>query len=89
MSPRTTLARLGGLAGRGWAGWQRFWFDPRETSTLGVVRIVYGATIFFWTLSQLPTLLTFYGRTTASCRRLPTWGRVHGPCCRRCRGTCS
>ena len=61
MSPRAAIARLGGLAGRAWAGWQRFWFEPRETSTLAVVRIVYGVTIFFWTLSQLPTLLTFYG----------------------------
>ena len=61
MRPRAAIARLGGLAGRAWAGWQRFWFEPRETSTLAVVRIVYGVTIFFWTLSQLPTLLTFYG----------------------------
>jgi hypothetical protein len=46
---------------RGYAGWERWWFEPRETSTLAVIRIGYGVLAFLWTLSQAPTLLTFYG----------------------------
>jgi hypothetical protein len=43
------------------AGWNRFWFAPRETSTLGLFRIGLGVIAFFWTLSQLPDLFAFYG----------------------------
>jgi hypothetical protein len=50
---RNELARIYG-------GWNRFWFEPQETSTLALVRIAYGVVMFFWTLSQLPTLFTFY-----------------------------
>jgi hypothetical protein len=44
-----------------YAGWEEWWFAPRETSTLAVIRIYYGVLMFFWTLSQLPTLFTFLG----------------------------
>ncbi len=43
------------------AGWNTFWFRPEPTSTIAVVRIVFGFVATLWTLSQLPTLLTFYG----------------------------
>jgi hypothetical protein len=42
-------------------GWNTFWFRPEPTSTIAVVRIVFGAVATLWTLSQLPVLLTFYG----------------------------
>ena len=41
--------------------WNTFWFRPEPTSTLAVVRIVFGAVATLWTLSQIPTLSTFYG----------------------------
>jgi hypothetical protein len=44
-------------------GWNTFWFRPEPTSTIAVVRIVFGFVAILWTLSQLPTLLTFYGPT--------------------------
>jgi hypothetical protein len=43
------------------AGWNTFWFRPASTSTIAVVRIVFGFVATLWTLSQAPTLLTFYG----------------------------
>jgi hypothetical protein len=42
-------------------GWNTFWFRPEPTSTIAVVRIVFGFVATLWTLSQAPTLLTFYG----------------------------
>jgi hypothetical protein len=42
-------------------GWNTFWFGPEPTSTIAVVRIVFGFVATLWTLSQAPTLLTFYG----------------------------
>ncbi|MDD7916319.1 HTTM domain-containing protein [Actinomycetospora callitridis] len=42
-------------------GWNTFWFRPEPTSTIALVRIVFGFVATLWTLSQLPTLLTFYG----------------------------
>jgi hypothetical protein len=42
------------------AGWTQFWFEPEETSTLGLFRIAYGLLITFWTLSLLPDLFAFY-----------------------------
>jgi hypothetical protein len=43
------------------AGWNRFFFTPTETSTLGLLRIAYGVLITLWTLSLLPDLLAFFG----------------------------
>lgn len=42
-------------------GWNKFWFRPVPTSTIAVVRIGFGFVAILWTLSQIPTLLTFYG----------------------------
>jgi hypothetical protein len=41
--------------------WNTFWFRPEPTSTIAVVRIVFGFVATLWTLSQASTLLTFYG----------------------------
>jgi hypothetical protein len=43
------------------AGWNTFWFRPEPTSTIAVVRIVFGFVATLWTLSQAVNLLTFYG----------------------------
>jgi hypothetical protein len=34
-----------------WASWQRFWFEPEETTTLGLVRIAFGVVVMAWTVS--------------------------------------
>jgi hypothetical protein len=31
--------------------WQRFWFEPEETSTLAVVRVAFGILVLGWTLT--------------------------------------
>jgi hypothetical protein len=43
------------------SGWNTFWFRPEPTSTIAVVRIVFGFVATLWTLSQAPALLTFFG----------------------------
>lgn len=43
-------------------GWERFWFEPTSTATLGVVRIAFGVVAFFWTLSLAPDLMNFFSR---------------------------
>jgi hypothetical protein len=40
--------------------WQRFWFEPQSTSTLGVVRIAFGIVALGWTISLAPDLRTFF-----------------------------
>ncbi|MFC5062979.1 HTTM domain-containing protein [Actinomycetospora atypica] len=52
-----------GAAGRVRDRWNTFWFRPEPTSTIAVVRIVFGAVATLWTLSQAPDLLAFYGPT--------------------------
>lgn len=42
--------------------WNRWFFDPVSTSTLGVVRIAYGLLLTVWTLTLAPDVLTFYAR---------------------------
>ena len=46
---------------RATAAWQRFWFDPQETSTLALVRIAFGLVALGWTATQGPNLGAFYG----------------------------
>jgi hypothetical protein len=41
--------------------WSRFWFEPQDTTPLGLFRIAFGVVVTLWTLSQLPDLFTFYG----------------------------
>jgi len=42
------------------AAWNRFWFEPVSTASLGVFRIVFGLVLFLWTLSLLPDLSAFF-----------------------------
>ena len=42
------------------AGWNRFWFEPVSTSTLGVVRIAFGLVTLAWTLTLAPDLKAFF-----------------------------
>ena len=55
------MTRLRQAAASAYAGWEAWWFTPRETSTLAIIRIYFGVLMFFWTLSQIPTLFTFLG----------------------------
>lgn len=41
--------------------WQRFWFEPQETSSLALFRIAFGLIAVGWTVSLLPNLFAFYG----------------------------
>jgi vitamin K-dependent gamma-carboxylase-like protein len=41
--------------------WQRFWFEPQETSSLALFRIGFGLLVFAWTATLLPNLSAFYG----------------------------
>ncbi|MGI8904597.1 MAG: HTTM domain-containing protein [Solirubrobacteraceae bacterium] len=42
--------------------WERFWFNPEATSTLALVRILFGVVSFGWTLSLASDLGAFFGR---------------------------
>jgi Vitamin K-dependent gamma-carboxylase len=60
------------------AAWQRFWFDPQETSTLAIFRIAFGLVALGWTASLGPNLSAFYGPHGIVPRQLPdgpgAWG---------------
>ena len=43
------------------SAWERFWFSPRPTSSLALVRIAFGVLTFLWTLSLAPDLGAFFG----------------------------
>jgi len=50
---------------RGWgrhlrAGWNRFWFEPEETSTLALVRIAFGALVLAWAVSLAHDAYPFF-----------------------------
>jgi hypothetical protein len=40
--------------------WDRFWFQPFSTATLGLVRIAFGGVMVAWSLSLLPDLMVFF-----------------------------
>jgi hypothetical protein len=40
--------------------WQRFWFEPEETSTLALVRIAFGAVVLAWTLTLTNDAYDFF-----------------------------
>jgi hypothetical protein len=40
--------------------WERFWFEPVETSTFALLRIAFAVVILGWTLSLAPTVYAFY-----------------------------
>ncbi len=64
--------------GRLVAGWQRFWFEPQETSTLALFRIAFGLVALGWTATQGPNLAAFYGPHGILPHPIPdgpgTWG---------------
>jgi Vitamin K-dependent gamma-carboxylase len=62
VSRREELVGRVGRAGREFgARWERFFFKPEPTSTLAVIRIVFGLLIFAWTLSLAGDLAAFFG----------------------------
>lgn len=58
-------------------GWNRFWFAPRSTASVAVLRIAYGALVTAWMLSMAPMLSAFYGEggavPTYSVRPIGAW----------------
>lgn len=48
-------------AGRVVGGWNRFWFEPTETSSLAVFRIAFGLIAVAWTATLIPNVSAFYG----------------------------
>lgn len=42
-------------------GWNKFWFDPMETSTLVIVRVAFGVVVLVWGLSLIPVLAPLFG----------------------------
>jgi hypothetical protein len=44
-----------------WSAWQRFWFEPQETSSLALFRIAFGLLATAWTLTLIPDLSAFFG----------------------------
>src|SRR5437899_1603594 len=42
------------------AAWNRFWFEPRSTATLAVVRIAVGLVVLLWGISVAPDVRTFF-----------------------------
>jgi hypothetical protein len=71
------MTRLRRAAGSTYAGWEAWWFTPRETSTLAVIRVYFGVLMFFWTLSQVPTLFTFLG-PDGIVPKTPDYGATQG-----------
>lgn len=49
------------LGGRIVGGWNRFWFEPTETSSLALFRIAFGLIAFVWTATLIPNISAFYG----------------------------
>jgi uncharacterized membrane protein YphA (DoxX/SURF4 family) len=43
--------------------WDRFWFNPVSTATLGVFRIVYGIVLFAWTVAITPDAKNFFSQS--------------------------
>jgi hypothetical protein len=53
----TTVTGFGRLG----SGWQRFWFEPQETSSLALFRIAFGLVATAWTATLIPNLFAFFG----------------------------
>lgn len=48
------------MIARAVAGWERFWFEPEETSTLALFRIVYGFVLLAWALTLTHDAYDFF-----------------------------
>jgi Vitamin K-dependent gamma-carboxylase len=59
------------------ARWERFWFTPEPTSTLAVIRIIFGLLVFAWTLSLAGDLAAFFGKSGVLPKQ-PSTGGVWG-----------
>lgn len=42
--------------------WNRFWFREANTSTLGAVRVLFGAVVLAWAISLAPDLFSFFSK---------------------------
>jgi hypothetical protein len=45
----------------GWEGWNRFWFTPQDAATLGLIRILAGAMLFYTHLVWAKDFSAFFG----------------------------
>ncbi len=45
-----------------WLSWNRFWFNPADPATLGLIRILCGLAILYVHLAYIPDLMEFFGR---------------------------
>ena len=59
------------------ARWERFWFTPEPTSTLALIRIIFGLLVFAWTLSLAGDLAAFFGKSGVLAKQ-PGGGGVWG-----------
>ena len=59
VAPRST-GDAASLTARAYARWCHFWFEPEETSTLAIIRILFGIVVLAWTLTFLPDLRAFF-----------------------------
>lgn len=48
---------------RALAAWERFWFEPQETSSLAILRICFGLVVLGWTISLAPDLPAFFSHS--------------------------
>ena len=46
---------------RAWSAWERFWFEPRSTAPLVLVRMAFGLLVFLWALTALPDARALFG----------------------------
>jgi hypothetical protein len=51
------------LGRSGWEGWNRFWFSPTDPATLGLIRILAGAMLFYTHLVWTIGLEEFFGKS--------------------------
>lgn len=61
------------------AVWERFWFAPQQTSTLALIRIVFGLLTLAWAISLSTELFTFFGPHGLIVAQPPGqgWGILH------------
>jgi len=43
------------------AGWNQFWFAPRDPYTLSVLRVLVGLVALYWQITYAPDLIAFFG----------------------------
>lgn len=48
------------LTGRAYERWCQFWFEPQETATLAIMRVLFGLVVLVWALTLLPDLRAFF-----------------------------